>query len=73
MQIVGTLSSRNFAELPILTSEINPENFRLISQRLAILQRTLQNGAILDIHKQNSNISVQGHCPQEKQTKNNAL
>ena len=36
MQLLGMLTSRNFAGLSLLTSEINPENFRLISQRLAI-------------------------------------
>ena len=35
MQLPGMLNSRN------LTSEINPENFRFISQRLAILQNNL--------------------------------
>ena len=39
------LASRNFAGLSILTSEITPENFRLIYLRLAILQNNLQNGA----------------------------
>ena len=43
MQPLGMLTSQNIAESFILTSEINPENFRLISQRLAILQSNLQN------------------------------
>ena len=35
------ITSRNFAGLSLLMSEINPENFRSISQRLAILQNNL--------------------------------
>ena len=31
MQLLGMLASQNFAGLSILTSEINPENFRSIS------------------------------------------
>ena len=31
-------TSQNFAGISILTSEINPENLRSISQRLAFLQ-----------------------------------
>ena len=31
MQLLGMLTSRNFAGLSLLTSEINPENFRSIS------------------------------------------
>ena len=41
MQLLGMLTSRIFAGLSPLTSKINPENFRLISQRLAILQNNL--------------------------------
>ena len=33
---LGMLTSWNFAGLSLLTSEMNPENFRLIFQRLAI-------------------------------------
>ena len=33
MQLLGMLTSRNFAGFLILTSKINPENFRSISQR----------------------------------------
>ena len=43
MHCLGTLSSQKFAGLLILTSEINPENFRSISQRLAISQNNLLN------------------------------
>ena len=39
MHLLGMITSRNFAGLS--TSEINPENFRWISQRLAILQNNL--------------------------------
>ena len=45
MQLLGMLTSRNFEGLSLLTSEINPENFRSISQRLTILQNNLKNGA----------------------------
>ena len=38
LQTKGMLASQNFAELPMLTSEINPEHFRSIFQKLAILQ-----------------------------------
>ena len=41
MTLLGMLTSRNFAGLSLLTSEINPENFSSISQRLAILQNNL--------------------------------
>ena len=41
MQLLGMLTSQNFSGLSLLTSEINPENFRSISQRLAILQNNL--------------------------------
>ena len=43
MQILGMLTSRNFAGISIMTSEISPENFRSISQRLAFLHNNLQN------------------------------
>ena len=38
MQFLDMLTSRNFAELSMLTSEIIPENFRSISERLTVLQ-----------------------------------
>ena len=41
MQLLGMLTSRNFARLSIFTSALNRENFRSISQRLAILQKNL--------------------------------
>ena len=41
MHLLGMLTSRNFAGLSPLTSKINRENFRIISQRLAILQNNL--------------------------------
>ena len=41
IQFLGMLNSRYFSGLSLLTSEINPENFRSISQRLAILQNNL--------------------------------
>ena len=34
MQLLGILTSRNFAGLSILTSEINPENFRYLKDYL---------------------------------------
>ena len=40
-QLLSMLTSRNFAALSILTSKINPENFRSIFQRLVILQSNL--------------------------------
>ena len=43
MQLLGMLTLRNFTELSILTPEIDSENFRLIPQRLAILQNNLWN------------------------------
>ena len=43
MQLLGMLTSRHFAGFSILMSEIKPENFRSVSQRLAILQNKLQN------------------------------
>ena len=42
---LGMLTSRNFAGLSILTSDIDPDDFRLISQKLAILQNNLENAA----------------------------
>ena len=41
MQRLDMPTSRILAVLSILTTELNPENFRLISQRLAILQNNL--------------------------------
>ena len=41
MQLLGVLASLNSAGLSILTSEMNLENFRTISQRLAILEKRL--------------------------------
>ena len=41
MQLLGMLTLRNFVVLSLLTSEIDPENFRSISQILAILQNNL--------------------------------
>ena len=35
MQFLSILTSRNFAWLTILTSEVDPENFRSVSQKLA--------------------------------------
>ena len=43
MQLLAMATSRNFAGLSLLTSEMNPENFISISQRLAILQNNLQS------------------------------
>ena len=37
------LMSRNFAGLSISTSDIDTKDFRLISQKLAILQNNLEN------------------------------
>ena len=41
MQLPGLLTSRNFSGGSVLTSQINLEIFRSISQRLAILQNSL--------------------------------
>ena len=41
IQILDMLTSRKFAGLSILISEINPENFTSTSQGLAILQNNL--------------------------------
>ena len=41
MQLLGMLTSQNFAGLSLLTSEINTVNFRSISQNIAILQNNL--------------------------------
>ena len=43
MQLLGMLTSLNFAGLSILMSEIDPENFRPISSRLDILQNNIKN------------------------------
>ena len=43
MQLLGMLTSRNFAGLFILTLEINSENFRSLSQILVILQNNMWN------------------------------
>ena len=41
MHFLRMLTSRYFAGLSILTSDIDPENFRLISPRLVILENNL--------------------------------
>ena len=41
MPILDLLSSKGSAGVSIVTSEIYPDNFRLISQRLTILQKNL--------------------------------
>ena len=41
MQLLDKIPSQNFAGLSILTSEIKSENFRSLSERLAILQNNL--------------------------------
>ena len=41
IQLLAMLTSQNFARLSILTSEMDPENFGSISQRLAILPNNL--------------------------------
>ena len=41
-ELLNMLISRNFAELTLLTSKVKPENFKSISQRLAIIQNIVQ-------------------------------
>ena len=41
-----------FAGLLLLRSEINPKNFRLVSQRLAILQNSLLNTNLKNTDRQ---------------------
>ena len=49
MKLLEMLTSRNFAALSLTTSKINPENFRSISQRLAILQINLNSEKSLSV------------------------
>ena len=44
MQILGMVTSQNFAQLSILTSEIDPENFRLISRQNGLLNAKVGHG-----------------------------
>ena len=50
MYLLGVVTWQNFAQLSILTSEIDCKNFRSISQRLTILQTSI----IFEISIQNS-------------------
>ena len=41
IQLLAILTSQNFARLSILTSEMDPENFRSVSQTLSISQKNM--------------------------------